>query len=82
MKEAHQQMLNHLQQTDLKNDSNNSFIRKRDRNELSEIINSKSSLISIDGLLDGITALVLDCEPIRKNKNIDNFLFRCKLKFY
>jgi len=45
-------------------------------NELSNLIRNKKSLINIDGLLDGITALVLDCEPMKKNKNIDNFLCR------
>jgi hypothetical protein len=78
MKESH-----HLvRQANSKNDNNTSLARKRetDRYELVHIIRNKNSLISIDGLLDGITALVLDCEPLRKNKNIDNFLCRCKFK--
>lgn len=51
--------------------------RNQRRKELESIIKNSKSLISIDGLLDGITALVLDCEPMKKNKNIDNFLNRC-----
>jgi hypothetical protein len=53
------------------------------RKELENALKNPRSLISIDGLLDGITALVLDCEPMRKNKNIENFLNRCKYeKFF
>ncbi len=48
------------------------------RKELENALKNPKSLISVDGLLDGITALVLDCEPMRKNKNIENFLNRCK----
>jgi hypothetical protein len=40
-------------------------------------VKNTKSLINMDGLLDSITALVLDCEPMKKNKNIDNFLNRC-----
>lgn len=50
--------------------------------ELEKIIENPKSLLNIDGLLDGITALVLDCEPMKKNKNIDNFLNRCKFFFF
>lgn len=51
-------------------------VRAAQRNELTNLIRNKKSLINIDSLLDSITALVLDCEPMRKNKNIDNFLCR------
>lgn len=73
MKEAtqHQQ-----QQT-----NNNPNIKANRKKELDNVIKNPKSLISIDGLLDGITALVLDCEPMKKNKNIDNFLSRCELIF-
>jgi hypothetical protein len=54
----------------------NRSTRKKD---LEASIRSPKSLINIDGLLDSITALVLDCEPMKKNKNIDNFLSRCKI---
>ena len=47
------------------------------RMELEAVIKKNKSLIGVDGLLDGINALVLDCEPMRKNKNIENFLSRC-----
>ena len=55
--------------------------RDSERNELVNLIQNKKSLINIDGLLDGLIALVLDCEPLKKNKNIDNFLNRCKFSF-
>ncbi|CAF0772865.1 unnamed protein product [Brachionus calyciflorus] len=50
--------------------------RNQRKKELESSIKNPKSLISIDGLLDGMTALVLDCEPMKKNKNIDNFLSR------
>ena len=53
--------------------------RHQRKKELESNIKNPKSLISIDGLLDGITALVLDCEPMKKNKNIDNFLSRCNI---
>lgn len=40
------------------------------------LIKDSKSNINIDSLLDAIIALVLDCEPMRKNKNIENFLNR------
>lgn len=46
--------------------------------DLEKCIQNQRSLISYDGLLDGIQALVQDCEPMKKNKNVDNFLSRCK----
>jgi hypothetical protein len=55
--------------------------RSTRRKELESVLRNPKSLISIDGLLDGITALVLDCEPMRKNKNIENFLNRCMIPF-
>lgn len=55
--------------------------RDSERGELVNLIQNKKSLINIDGLLDGLIALVLDCEPLKKNKNIDNFLNRCKYSF-
>ena len=45
--------------------------------ELENLIKNPKSLLSIDGFMDSIIALVLDCEPMRKNKNIENFLNRC-----
>ena len=56
--------------------------RGQQRKELENLIKNKKSPINIDGLLDGITALVLDCEPMKKNKNIDNFLTRCNQFFW
>lgn len=53
--------------------------RQHRKKELETIIKNPKSLISVDGLLDSITALVLDCEPMKKNKNIDNFLSRCNI---
>jgi hypothetical protein len=52
--------------------------RTQRHRELDSIIHNPKSLVSLDGLLDGLTALVLDCEPMKKNKNIDIFLTRCK----
>ena len=52
--------------------------RLQRKKELESIVKNPKSLISVDGLLDGITALVFDCEPMKKNKNIDNFLSRCE----
>lgn len=52
------------------------------RRELESIIRNPKSLISIDSLLDGVMALVLDCEPMKKNKNIENFLNRCNSLIY
>jgi hypothetical protein len=75
MKEATQQQ---QQQQQTNNNPNTKANRKK---ELDNVIKNPKSLISIDGLLDGITALVLDCEPMKKNKNIDNFLSRCELIF-
>jgi hypothetical protein len=49
--------------------------------ELESLMKNPKSLLSIDGLMDSLIALVLDCEPMRKNKNIENFLNRCKLIF-
>ena len=47
------------------------------RMQLESMTRMNKSLIGIDGLLDSINALVLDCEPMKKNKNIENFLSRC-----
>ena len=81
MKEVYQQSQqntpNNIQQQ--QQQQSNRMQRKK---ELESLIKNPKSLISADGLLDGITALVLDCEPMRKNKNIDNFLNRCKLFFF
>jgi hypothetical protein len=80
MKEVHHQKM-HAQQNNNNNRHSTAIARTssraEQRRELTTMIKSKSSLISIDGLLDGLSALVLDCEPMRKNKNIDNFLCRC-----
>ena len=56
------------------NASNGSRLARR--KDLEIMLKNPKSMISLDGLLDGITALVLDCEPMRKNKNIENFLNR------
>ncbi len=57
-------------------------MRSYRKKELESLIRNPKSLINLDGLLDSITALVLDCEPMKKNKNIDNFLSRCmKLQY-
>lgn len=45
--------------------------------EIEKCIQNPKSLISYDGLLDSIQALAFDCEPMKKNKNVDNFLSRC-----
>lgn len=55
--------------------------RRHRLKELELTIHNQNALISYDGLLDGIQALVLDCEPMKKNKNIDNFLCRCNAFF-
>jgi hypothetical protein len=47
--------------------------------ELESLLRDTKSTVNIDGLLDSVSALVLDCEPIRKNKNVESFLNRCKL---
>jgi hypothetical protein len=46
------------------------------------IVDSKSPLFA-DSLLDSVTALVLDCNlpSLRRNKNVENFLGRCKRLF-
>ncbi len=46
--------------------------------DLEGLMKNPKSLLSIDGLMDSIIALVLDCEPMKKNKNIENFINRCK----
>ena len=70
MKEVHNQIQHQL----------NASNRKQRIKELEQSMQNQKSLISYDGLMDGIQALVLDCEPMKKNKNIDNFLTRCNLK--
>ena len=76
MKEVYYQINHHHQQQQQQNQQQNHFKRLK---ELEQTIQNQKSLISYDGLLDGIQALVLDCEPMKKNKNIDNFLGRCNL---
>ena len=49
--------------------------------ELESLMKNPKSLLSLDGLMDSLIALVLDCEPMRKNKNIENFLNRCNNYF-
>jgi hypothetical protein len=85
MKEAYQHQNNTLYNANNgTNNNNNSHhhsqqsSRLQRKKELESIVRNPKSLISVDGLLDGITALVFDCEPMKKNKNIDNFLSRCK----
>ncbi len=90
MKEVYQQQQQHQQNPYHQNtngiNNNNNYHQQQQsqsnrvqrKKELECIIRNPKSLISVDGLLDGITALVLDCEPMKKNKNIDNFLSRCK----
>ena len=80
MKEVFQQHQSQYLQSSTNGGSNlpNQASRVQRKKELECSIKNPKSLISVDGLLDGITALVLDCEPMRKNKNIDNFLSRCK----
>ena len=86
MKEAfqHQSNSNNNNGHNFNNNSNHHQIQQSSRlqrkKELESIVKNPKSLLSIDGLLDGITALVFDCEPMKKNKNIDNFLSRCKFK--
>jgi hypothetical protein len=58
-------------------ENENNANRSNRQKELESLLKNPKSLISTDGLLDSITALVLDCEPMRKNKNIENFLNRC-----
>ena len=61
------------------NGSAYSVAKMQRKKELELAVRSQNSLINVDSLLDGITALVFDCEPMRKNKNIDNFLGRCMI---
>ncbi len=77
MKEVHLQKMHTQQNNNIHSTVIDIGSREHQRKELTAMIRSKSSLINIDGLLDGLSALVLDCEPMRKNKNIDNFLTRC-----
>jgi hypothetical protein len=78
MKEAY----NHQNNSSLNNNNHHNQMQQSSRlqrkKELESIVKNPKSLISVDGLLDGITALVFDCEPMKKNKNIDNFLSRCE----
>jgi hypothetical protein len=46
--------------------------------ELDDLLNDAKSCVNIDGLIDGLIALILDCEPMRKNKNIECFMKRCE----
>ena len=86
MKEAFQHQNNNGTNNNNNNNGNNHHhhhhaqqsSRLQRKKELENIVRNPKSLISVDGLLDGITALVFDCEPMKKNKNIDNFLSRCK----
>jgi hypothetical protein len=83
----HQHQHQHHQHNQNNNGNGNNFINNNNmqlqtmrsyrKKELETLIRNPKSLINLDGLLDGITALVLDCEPMKKNKNIDNFLSRC-----
>lgn len=63
------------------NGSAYSVAKMQRKKELELAVRSANSLINVDSLLDGITALVFDCEPMRKNKNIDNFLGRCMILY-
>lgn len=46
--------------------------------DLESLMKNPKSILSIDGLMDSIIAFALDCEPMKKNKIIENFLNRCK----
>lgn len=48
--------------------------------KLEALIRDPRSPINVESLLDGLNSLVLDLDfpALRKNKNIDNFLNRCK----
>ena len=76
----HQQQQQHQIETCLTPTSQHT--RRHRLKELEQTIQNQKSLISYHGLLDGIQALVLDCEPMKKNKNIDNFLCRCKILIF
>jgi hypothetical protein len=85
MKEVYHQIQQHQQQQQQQQQeietsmtTTSQHTRRHRFKELEQTIKNQKSLISYDGLLDGIQALVLDCEPMKKNKNIENFLCRCK----
>lgn len=46
--------------------------------DIDTLLKNPRSYVNIDGLMDSLIALVLDCEPMRKNKNVESFLNRCK----
>lgn len=48
-----------------------------------KLLDSRSPL-NLDGLLDGVAALVNDCDhpALRRIKNIESFLQRCKYDFF
>lgn len=77
MKEVYQQQQQQFHQNNNVSSSSCISAKMQRKKDLEQAIKNPNSLLSVDGLLDGITALVLDCEPMRKNKNIDNFLSRC-----
>lgn len=57
--------------------------RKRRIRELEEKIRDPRSIINVDCLLDAVQSVVADCDftTIRKNKNVDAFVSRCKSDF-
>ena len=50
---------------------------------LEAIIQDNRSIVNVDCLLDAVQSLVADCDhaAIRKIKNIDVFINRCKWRF-
>ena len=57
--------------------------RKRRLRELESKIRDPRSIINVDCLLDAVQSLVADCDhtAIRKIKNVDEFVSRCKYTF-
>jgi len=48
--------------------------------QLEQRIIDPSSILSIDGLLDSINALIYDSEGVKKTKNFDTFYAKCRFQ--
>ena len=58
--------------------------RKRRLRDLESKLRDPRSIINVDCLLDAVQGLVADCDhtAIRKIKNVDAFVSRCKLDHF